>query len=266
MSGTEVHTEADELASAMAGYNKTRGDEPPVEPVAEPSTEQEDQAQAEVPPVIEEQPPVSVYDLADELKALKAKVTSTAGNPEAIRKMHGEIGNINRTLKQLQTPTAPDSDELSAALKDAEAVAVEYPELAGPLVKALKVSIAAQASAPKTDATDVDSLVESRLKHRDQENLEEDHPGYQETYKSAEFQTWLAAQPTAYQEKLKTTWNPVVASKGLTEFKNFQKAQERKQNRLAAAVTPTGMQQRAQPSTLPDEAGFNAGYSKHRRR
>ncbi len=267
MPGTEVQTEADELASTMAGYNKTRGDEPPVEPVAEPSTEQEEQAQAEVPPVIEEQPTVSVNDLAEELKTLKSKVASSAGEPEAIRKLHGEIGNINRTLKQLQTPSAPDSDELSAALKDAEAVAVEYPELAGPLVKVLKASIAAKAVTETPDiSAAVTAAVTERKRLDDIEALDDAHPDRHEIYASSEFKTWLSSKPAAYQEKLNNTWNPAIASKGLDEFKEARKAQERNKKRLEAAVAPQGMQQRAQPSTLPDDAGFTAGYSKHRKR
>jgi len=273
----EVQTEAEELASMMAGYNKARGDEPPVEVAQEPSTEQTEQQPeqadqpAEAPPAIEEQPKLKVEDLAEELKALKAKVSSSAGEPDAIRKMHGEIGNINRTLKQLQTPAAPDSNELSAALKDAEAVAEEYPELAGPLVKALKAAIAAdKPRAQPVDTVDfgekIAQAVTERKRADDIEALKDAHPDFQEIYASQEFKTWLSTKPAAYQEKLNSTWNPAIASKGLDEFKESRKAQERKQNRLAAAVAPQGMQQRAQPSTLPDEAGYAAGYSKHRKR
>lgn len=273
MSGTDVQTqgdqtEADELASAMAGYNKTRGEEPPVESVvAEPSTEQESQAPADAPTAIEEHP--SVTDLAEELKALKAKVASSSGEPDAIRKLHGEIGNINRTLKQMQTADAPDSDELSAALKQAEEAAAEYPELAGPQVKVLKLlqaSIANKtAERPDLSATISQAVIE-RKRQDDIEALADEHPDYRDVYASSEFQTWLSSKPAAYQEKLNSTWNPAIASRGLTEFKEARKAQERKQNRLAAAVAPQGVQQRAQSSTLPDEAGFNAGYSKYRKR
>lgn len=257
----------------MAGYNKTRGDQPPVEVEAEPSTEQEATPETEpVVPAIEEQPTVKVEDLAEELKALKLKVSSSAADPDAIRKMHGEIGNINRTLKQLQTPAAaPDSDELSAALKDAEAVAEEFPEMAGPLVKALKAAKAAIDAKPSSgpvNQADQDEVIARKVIERkrldDIEALDDAHPDRKEIYASQEFKTWLASKPTAYQEKLQSTWNPVIAGKGLDEFKEARKAQERKQNRLAAAVAPQGMQQRAQPSTLPDEAGFAAGYSKYR--
>ncbi len=274
-SEVEVQTEAEELASMMAGYNKTRGETPPVEIAAEPSTEQEATPETEPEvPAIEEQPTVKVEDLAEELKALKVKVSSSAGDPDAIRKMHGEIGNINRTLKQLQTPAAaPDSDELSAALKDAEAVAEEFPEMAGPLVKALKAAkaaIDAKTSSTPPNPAEQDEIIAKKVAERkrldDIESLADAHPDYLEISASTEFQTWLATKPTAYQEKLRSTWNPVIASKGFDEFKEARKAQERKQNRLAAAVAPQGTQQRAQPSTLPDEAGYEAGYSKYRKR
>src|SRR3990167_4610327 len=119
----EVQTEEQErqeLASVMAGYNQARGDEPPAV-VEQPSTVQDAPAiePQETPEKVEPAAELpTVTTLADELKALKAKVAASANDPDTVRKMHGEIGNINRTLQQLQAkPAAPVEDDLTAAIK-----------------------------------------------------------------------------------------------------------------------------------------------------
>lgn len=273
-------TEAEELAAAQAGYGrKTRGDEPPVEEpatqpaVEEPAGEQPAEASAaEMSPAPE--PELTVTTLAEELKALKAKVANTTSDPEAVRKLHGEIGNINRTLKALQstpakTDEAPADDELAAALKSAEAAAEEYPEVVGPLVKALKASIARQpaAQAQPEDLAERVTAAVSKARETDAiEALKEEHPDFMTVRDTPEYKTWLSSKPPEFQEKFNTTWNPAVVARGLTEFKDSLKKQAQKQTRLATAVAPQGVPQKAGPSTLPDEAGFSVGYNKGRKR
>lgn len=278
-----VQTEAEELASAQAGYGKkARSDELP----ADDQTSQTQDAAAETQTgdaaaTAAEQPVVTeptVTSLADELKALKDKVAASSNSdPEAVRKLHGEIGNINRTLKahesRLQnTPKgeeAPASDELAAALASAEAAAEEYPEVVGPLVKALKASIARQPAA-QFKPEDIDERVTtavSRIRETDaREALMEEHPDFEQVRETPEYKTWLASKPPEFQTRFNTTWNPAVVARALTEFKDSLKTREKKQSRLAAAVTPQGVPQRAGPSTLPDDAGFSVGYNKGRKR
>lgn len=264
--GEEIQNDADALASAMAGYNHTaRGEQPPADVIAEPSAELEDD------PVIEDQlpEPEAQPSVADELAALKAKVRAMTGDTDAVRRLHGEIGDINRTLKQMQTPAAPVEDDLTAALRDAEAAAVDFPEVVGPLVKALKMSLSRQTptqSAPE----DIDGRISNevaRIRQKEAiETLSEEHPDYETVRETNEYKTWLASKTPEFQERFTTTWNPAVVAKGLTEFKDSLKTKQRKQDRLAAAVTPQGVPQKAGPSTLPDEAGFAVGYNKGRKR
>lgn len=275
----EAPTEAEELASAQAGYGrKTRGDEPPVnEPAAQPAAEEPAAEQPAGSPAAElpaAEPEPKVADLAAELKALKEKVAATTSDPEAVRKLHGEIGNINRTLKALQsTSTKPDEapadDELAAALASAEAAAEEYPEVVGPLVKALKASIARQpaAQAKPEDLAERVTAAVSKARETDAiEALKEEHPDFETVRDTPEYKTWLASKPPEFQQKFLTTWNPAVVARGLTEFKDSLKKQVQKTNRLATAVAPQGVPQKAGPSTLPDEAGFSVGYNKGRKR
>lgn len=272
---TQVQEEAEQLAEMMAGYNKARGDEPPA--TVEPTTQVE-QPEAHVADDVDLQPEpqaapeLTITSLADELKALKAKVAeSSNSDPAAVRKLHGEIGNINRTLKALQNPPkgeeAPADDELAAALKSAEEAADEYPEVVGPLVKVLKASIARQGQSKPEDIDERVTTAVSRIRESDaREALAEEHPDFETVRDTPEYKAWLNSKPPEFQVRFNTTWNPAVVARGLTEFKESLKKREQKQNRLAAAVTPQSAQQRATSSVLPDEKGFEIGYNRSRKR
>ena len=269
-----VQTEAEQLAAVMAGYNKARGDEPPAEEPAAVVTQDaaveteqvETAATAEELPAADPEP--TVTSLADELKALKAKVAASSNSdPEAVRKLHGEIGNITRMLKALQNPPkgeeAPTDDELVAVMKAAEANAEEYPEIVGPLVKALKVAIARQPAA-QFKPEDIDERVTtavSRARETDaREMLAEEHPDFETVRATPEYKAWLASKPPEFQQRFENTWNPAVVARGLTEFKDSLKKREQKQTRLAAAVTPQGVPQKAGPSAISDEEALLIGY------
>lgn len=260
----QQQTEDEAMASMMAGYGAVRGDEPPTEQ-AEPELENELEPQeAELP---QAEPEPTVASLAEELKAFKARIATSTGDANEIRKLHGAVGDINRTLKALQTPAkaeeAPADDELAAALKSAEDAAEEYPEVVGPLVNALKASLKRQPA--QTQPKDFDQRVTtavSRAREADAlEALAEAHPDFETVRETPEYKTWLASKTPEFQERFLTTWNPAVVAKGLTEFKDSLKTRERKQSRLAAAVIPQGTTQRAGPSTLKDEDGLLIGYN-----
>lgn len=266
-----VQTDAEELASLQAGYNKARGVEPPADEPAEttqdaPAETDEVQAGATADEPVTADPEPTVTTLADELKALKAKVAATTSDPDAVRKLHGEIGNINRTLKALQSPPkgeeAPADDELAAALKSAEAAAEEFPEVVGPLVKALKASIARQPAASKPE--DIDERVTaavSKARESDAiEALKEEHPDFETVRDTPEYKTWLASKPPEFQERFLNTWNPAVVARGLTEFKDSLKKQVSKQTRLESAITPQGVPKQGKSSTLSDEEALMIGY------
>lgn len=259
---TEAKSEQDAAAEVLAGYNHTaRAEKAPVEKVISASVPAVSTQVVEPDPAVAEP---DVKTLADELQTLKARISTSSGDSQEIRKLHGAVGDINRTLKALQNPAqpTPDDSELSAALASAESVAQEYPELAGPLVKALKLSMSRQA--PKAQPEDFTERISSEVtKIRQQdaiESLQEEHPDYVTVRETPEYKTWLASKTPEYQERFNNTWNPAVVAKGLTEFKDSLKVRAKKQDRLAAAVTPQGVPQQAKSSTLPDEEGLNVGY------
>lgn len=268
----EVQDDAQALASAVAGYSgKARVEETP----AAASAEQPEQPAEEAPQVIEASPEVQpekteAEKIAESLADLKAQVSAikSGSDPDAVRKLHGEIGNINRTLKQLQAPAsageAPADDELAAALKEAEKIASEFEEIGGPLVRALKAVAAKQTS--KSPDVDIASVVSEKVKEQREldaiEALAEEHPDWQTVRSTPEYKAWLSSKTPEFQERFNSTWNPAVVAKGLTEFKDSLKVKETKQKRLAAAVTPQGVPRPATPSTIPDEEAALIGYNK----
>lgn len=265
----EVQDDAAAMASAMAGYN-ARGNTPPADVPDEPSAEPE-----EVPDIVEDEPVSAEKSLAEELAELKAKVSTLASDsdPSAVRKLHGEIGDINRTLQKLQASKpepepelAPVSDELTAAMKAAEEAALDFPELAGPIVTALKALNAKQVPVAQAPVVDVAAEIAKQREIDAIEALADDHPDFETVRSTPEFKAWLTTKTPEYQVKLDTTWNPAVVSKGLTEFKESLRVKQKKQDRLAAAVVTPGTQQQARPSTLPDEEGAWVGYNKGKKR
>jgi hypothetical protein len=267
----ERQAEAEALAQMMAGYSRkeARADEAPADVVTPPSDTPE-----AVEPVITDRStnePQAELSLADQLAALKAQVHAMAGQgePEAVRKLHGEIGNINRTLKQIQDAQPkpePVKDELTQALEDAEKIAGDFPEIAGPLVKAMKALKEKSGQPQSFEPADIESrvltLTEQKLQQQAIEQLAEEHPDYETVRDTPEFKSWEASKTPEFQKRLRETWNPAVVSKALTEFKDSLKAKATKQKRLEAAVVTPGTSGQAKPSTLSDEEALWAGYHK----
>lgn len=306
---TEAQVEAQAMADAQAGYaGKARTEvETPVPaataevvqpaagaPLADsvpPSASTPDPEPAPDPQAEPAKPSAAEAALAQQLDDLKAQVRelkSSGADAETVRRMHGDIGEINRTLKQfaaVKAAEAPADDELAATLKSAEAVAEEYPDIAGPIVKAIK---ALQARAPAPAAPEpatpdpqpqqpTQASAPVATEERDEhgytkvqraaiEALDEVHPDRFEIKASPAYQTWFASWKTPeYREKALASWNPAVVAEPFTAFKAHQATLKVKQARLDAAVQPQGNAQAPTSTQLPDEAGFTRGYNRVKR-
>lgn len=293
--GVELENEeqaaAQALASMTAGYNKQRhieaepapkpveGEKPSAEaaPEDEQSNEGEGESAAESEPKVEPEaePAQQAESVEDIIKALKSQVSELNATPGAVRKIYGELGNIQRTLKQLQeqpkTTAGTPSAEVKEAIASAEKVAKEFPELAGPLVAALKLLSTPQQVTASSPPIDVDLAVQegiSRVRKTDAiEALRFDHPDYVTVRSTPEYKAWLESKDAAFRETFTKTWNANIVSKGLTEFKAWRTAQAQaakavKTKRLEDAITPKGEGAPTVTSKLPDSAGLMNGYNR----
>jgi hypothetical protein len=287
-------TEAQAAEQAAAGYaRRTRGDTTP--PVSAPAPEQTPAESVDASPgesdgdaAVDVQattapapsPAPAEPDLKTELATLKARVQEMAGavDPQELRRLHGQVGDLNRTIKSLEAAkTASADDEFAAALKRAEAVATEYPELGQPMVDAIRLLGNRQpqaATPPAPAAQPANPEHEDRIKAI--KAIDEAHPDRLEINATAEFQTWIRGKTPEYQSRYDTSWNPAVVSPIYAEYKLHRDAEkaraaaraasaEEKRTRLAAGVTPQGVPVKAQPTTLPDEEGFSRGYARRKR-
>lgn len=284
----EAQVDPAEMDSLLAGYNARGATTPPAdvpdeqaEPVADevplgaPAAQQVDAPADEAAP--------AAQTLAEQLAALKQQVGVIASNtdPTTVRKLHGEIGDINRKLTQLTSvpakpAPAPVDDELTAAFSNAEAAAKEYPELNGPLFDALKLVRERNSQQVKSmSAEEISTLIDERTRQAAQqatqeatvrtaqEALQEEHPDWVTIRDQPAFQAWFASRPEDYRNRMETTWNPAVVSRGLSEFKASQVTQQKKQDRLKSAITPNGVaKQTAAPSKLSPDEEIMLGYQK----
>lgn len=285
--GTEAQDDdAEALAAMMAGYNARAAKSAPAQEVttSEPAViaQVAEVAAPEASSTEEAEP--AAPTLEERLAAFKEEIRLAADTqePAAVRRLHGEIGDMNRRLKAMETkpapaPAAPVDDELTAAMGKAEALAAEYPELAGPLVEALKaVTKAKPNAAPQGQALsqdDINRMVEERaaqqvrqLEERQRKEAEKvlkvDHPDFDTVIASKEFSSWVKTKPAELQDTIVNTENPMLAARFLSEFKETQRTTQKKTDRLKGAITPQGVTSQAAPSKLPDEQGLWVGYNK----
>jgi hypothetical protein len=288
-----VQTDPAEMQDLMAGYNARSGNTLPAEvpqtQSAQPESSPANYVPNEAPPEGEQPKPAEQQKdaaqlLEERLAAFKEEVRTIAnGDPVAVRKLHGEIGDINRKLKQLEPKPAPQpapvDEELAAAMQGAERVAEDFEELGGPLVTALKAVVAntgrraSEQSTITTEQLNEQVQVEAkRLQDAAEKRqydeavivLKTDHPDFATVKDSPEFFAWVKAKPAELQEVIFHTENPVLAARYLTEFKDVQRVQQKKQDRLSSAITPTGVPAptTAQSKMTADEEVM-LGYQKH---
>ena len=277
-----------EMADLMAGYNARSGNTLPAE-VPQTQSAQPESIPANAAPTQTQEGSTAPEQkdaaqlLEERLATFKEEVRAMAsnGDPAAVRKLHGEIGDINRKLKQMEPRPAPQrapvDEELTAAMLGAEKVAEDFQELGGPLVTALK-AVAKAGNRPQEQQgltqEQISAQIESRamalLEGEQQRQLNEavtalkaEHPDFATVKDSPEFSAWVKAKPSDLQSVIFHTENPVLASRYLSEFKDSQRTQQKKQGRLASAVTPTGVPApTAAPSKLTPEEEVMLGYNK----
>jgi hypothetical protein len=302
---TEAEDEAQALAAASKGYAARKGiaeaetpapaPAPAVTPDAAlaettpPAPPPEEVADDEPDPSAQQKPPTDAEQLKAQLESLRAQVREmkeSGADAKTVREMHGQIGEINATLKTLtalQQQKAPESDELADAIADAERQAAEYPEMGGTLLKVAKALQAkldkqkeVEAPAPAPAATpaapaqpaepDTEAVERQRVEAKAKADLLEIHPDYFAVRNSSEFKAWFAKKPTEYQKKATSSWNPVVVAEPVSAYKAHLSAQKAKQDRLDAAAQPRGTGAQGQPTTLSDDEAARIGYERARRK
>jgi hypothetical protein len=264
---TEDQEVAEESASFAASFNDdVRVDETPTEPVeeAEPA-----EAQAEAP-----EPSAEVAGVTQEqLTAMLAKLPKIdeVENMTAseMRKVYGKLGEFNRTLQELQKASAEHKPSVKLTSTSFKRLSEEYPEIAEILAADFNDS---GVSGGSNDVSQLEPLVTQRVAQV-QDQLQKEmqtnlltiqHRDYLSVVQSDDFKVWMQTIPAEDQEKIGNTWDAMYLGEKISSFKEWrdkktESSMNRKQ-RLERAITPKGLQQKAQQAALSEQDGFMAAF------
>lgn len=237
--------QAQAASDLSAGFNKVRG-------------------KAEDEPV-PDQPPAEKPGMSDdELRALVAKMPELDAfrgqTAQEMQRLHGKLGEFNRTLQALQqAPSAANSEAVKAARQK---LTDEYPELAETILPLIGSGGGGGVTSEQLEAL--------RSETRQQTAaflLSQAHPDWQTVRATDAYKAWLPTLKEAERAEFLSTWDPGLVSARLSEFKQwrsdtFAKKHE-KQTRLTQAIPPTGVPGRA-GQKLPDSAGLSVGFNRVR--
>lgn len=264
-------TQDEASASLAAGFNKVRGieDEAPEVAVDTPPAAVE-QAQPDPEPAVEALSPEEMRSALAKLPELEQFKGLTS---QELQKLHGKMGEFNRTLQNLQAAGKPANSEAHKAAM--QKLSSEFPELAETIAPLFQGS---GGSGVSTD--DITRIVDERVGQvkaettktieelRAELDLTERHPDWKRVRSTPEFEAWLKSKPEQFRTEFLSTWDTGVVANGLTDFKAWRdttyKQQQTKQRRLSGAVTPTGVPSPGQ-RRLPDTAGLSTGFNRVRR-
>ncbi len=199
-----------------------------------------------------------------QIKSLLERAARVDAIEEQLQKAHGKIGELNRTMLNLQsrpaepTPQAPAADIDELVIGEFEA---QFPEFA-PAVEARARRIAqevmaqAQSSGAPVDADQISKTVNLAV-------MDATNPGWRETVQSTDFSLWIATQPDDVRHTYATTWDHGALGKIVAGFKQHQAAgavrANKSKQRLEAALTPESRGGRV-THAISDEDAFAAGF------
>lgn len=292
----QTQTPEQEEASFAAGYHKAKGTEPTAETE---QTEKKDDAQAgdktetkTTEPaqnnVVAQAEPVRVFGLTEqEFKtALTQAGQSTAQANAQVRQAFGKIGEISRTVQQLQATLSAAKSGRKIDPAKLKRVNEELPGLGAALAQDLSDIFGdaeqAQATAEAKGKTfDPDKYhtekvapalaqIETRMAEAS-EQLQESllafmHPDFDSYLKTDEFKKWLQTLPEKDRNAVVKSPLASVAGKAIKDSKDWNAAQKKtvqqKTNKLAAAISPKGTGAAPAKQQLDEEASLRKGYER----
>ena len=276
--------EAEESAAFAASFGEVRGDEPHADQgddaeqsaAGAEAAEQEGDSQEEQAGEAQQQEPEQIVfagltesQLAEKLA--KIDVIEQMSSAETA-KLHGKIGELNGTLKELQR-NGNNRAAMKVAKDQFKRLSEDYPEIAEMLAEDLSgLDFAGGGGGLSEDVveqrvTERVSEVKEELSREMQMNLLKiQHRDYVDVYASDQFRTWLQSQPKEEQEKIENSWDAVYLSEKLTEFKSWrnekQNTSAQRQQRLRNAIPPKTTQGAVKAGPASEEDGFNSVFKK----
>jgi hypothetical protein len=258
-------TAADEAAAFAAAFHESRGEEPPdntdTRAYADESTA-EAPAEAPVLAGFTEGQIKEMFGRLNKVDQLEQFSSMTRDQ------VFGKIGELNRTIQQLQSQHQGIQGLNAKQLKRLS----EYdPDLANSLAEDLKGLIGPAQSGPSKEeigrfvtgyVNDVVSrTVDQVSKDYEVKLLKTQHPDIGKIYRSPDFNAWMAAQDADTRRNLETSFDAGYISQKLNEFKSWRSSSKPQSNdKLRRAAMPNRSGGRAGSGGGSEEDAFLAGF------
>lgn len=277
----QVEEATQDDAGFAAGFAEARGEEPPVEaaPEVKDRVDTEQSGQTATP---EETPAQNLIAglTEDQLKNLLMKANSIDDVNARVEKAFGKVGELNRTILELQKNRGNGAGLSVGQLKR---LSGEYPELAELLASDLSEAFSNTGGGSPGQQFDP-SMIEQPLADKVKEVernfekrlLRKEHKDWEETVTSDDFKLWgTNVLPREEWLQLNASWDSEFIAEKLTEFKAWKQQataqsesqtntqREQKQKRLEAAVTPTSGRTNG-PNIQSEDDAFASGFSQVR--
>lgn len=280
-------------AAFSAGYGEPDAKASDQPDPAETATTDSSKAAKAVEPVPAKPEPVLINGVPEaEWNAAVAKAaTPLVEQARAeIRKNFGQIGEVNKALKEIREQLAAGGSTVSRKKITAEAlkrVNEELPGLGDALAQDLadfldSPAVAAQAATAQAAAEAKGQTfdpkaffetmigpalaqVEARTNERAELRIVKSmHRDFDQVVASPEFSAWLGTLPAEEQAHIRDSEDGFVAADAVTDFKAWRTAQQqaktKNQNRLTRAVTPQGDAVPSSHIANDEESAFDAGF------
>lgn len=178
----------------------------------------------------------------DDAAAIRAALGQLEG------KAFGKMGELQRTLKQIQE--TPRGQAVDVSAEDFKELADNFPEVAEMVIAGVKRASTKAATAPAVDADAIRASIREELAL---DILDADVEGWRDTVNSDEYKGWLGAQPADYQALMNSTEKPSDIKRSL---KSFAAAQAAKPKPKAPAADPAALRrQRMEAAVVAPSAG-----------
>jgi hypothetical protein len=291
VAGGEVQVEESEAAFSAGFDGPAEQSAAPTESVETAATETT--ATEEAAPTTEEKPVLIAGMTEAEWNAAVTKAAQPLVEQARAetRKNFGQIGNVERAIKDIQTKLAASPNtaarrKLTADLfkrVDAElpgfggALAQDLDEILNSPVVAAEAAQAQATAEAKGQVFDQDAFIaekiapalsdiETRINERAELRIVKSiHRDFDAVMKSPDFAGWLGTLPADRQKAIRESEDGFVAADAVTEFKEAKAKtladKQKKQDRLDRATTPSGDRRPANHVPQDDETLFKQGFA-----
>lgn len=269
-------TESDKEAAAAAQASAAPASAAPATPDKTASTEGSETTSTATTGTTEAAPTTAPSPNAGESEMLKAE----------LRKVYGRIGALTDEISKLKTSKEAEGKPAAATQLELTRMKSDYPELAEILTEDLAKALGGL-SAAQADPKAIEEIVSQRVEERVAREaarmrdavVDDAHPTWRQDLfaedpvtkaktPTADYLAWRKTLSAEQANAFESSTNPYQVVRMLNQFYDWKgkaaKAEAEKQERLKAAVTPTGTSRPASTTLSDDEAmrkGFEEGFN-----